>query len=180
MNRLARFWHSLSWISILAGSLVFCTLVFAAVLFRDRLIEWAIRFWNSLTWETIIIGLILFLVSLALSFGAIALVMVKVPPHYFSSKHDRDFLPNSPWLVRWGAVIAKNIAGVFLILLGIVLSLPGVPGQGVLTILLGVIFLDIPGKRPIEARIIKRPAVLSAINKLRAKYNKPPLELDED
>lgn len=141
--------------------------------------SWLTRFWESLTLESVAIGIVLFLLSLAVSFGAIGLVMVKVPPHYFSSSHDRDFLPNSPWLVRWGAVIAKNIAGVFLILLGIVLSLPGVPGQGVLTILLGVIFLDIPGKRPIEARIIKRPAVLSAINKLRAKYNKPPLELDD-
>ncbi len=141
--------------------------------------SWLTRFWESMTLGGVLIGVALFLVSLAISFGALALVMVKVPPHYFSSRHDRDFLPNSPWIVRWGAVIAKNIAGVFLILLGIVLSLPGVPGQGVLTILLGIIFLDIPGKRPIEARIIKRPAVLSAINKLRAKYNKPPLELDD-
>ena len=141
--------------------------------------SWLTRFWESLTLEGVLIGVTLFVLSFVVSFGAIALVMIKVPPHYFSSRHDRDFLPNSPWLVRWGAVIAKNIAGVFLILLGILLSLPGVPGQGILTILLGIIFLDIPGKRPIEARIIKRPAVLSAINKLRAKYNKPPLELDD-
>ena len=45
--------------------------------------------------------------------------MVKVPPHYFSSRHDRDFLPGSPWLVRWGATIAKNIAGVLLIQQGV-------------------------------------------------------------
>ena len=104
--------------------------------------------------------------------------MVKIPPAYFSSHYERDFMPDSPFLVRWGAVIVKNVFGVFLICLGILLSLPGVPGQGVLTILLGLIMVDIPGKRPIEARIIKRPAVLSAINNLRAKYNKPPLELD--
>ena len=72
----------------------------------------------------------------------------------------------------------KNILGFVLIAIGIVLSLPGVPGQGILTILLGLIMIDIPGKRPIEARIIKQPAVLAAVNKLRAKYDKPPLELD--
>lgn len=104
--------------------------------------------------------------------------MVKIPPNYFSSHYERDFLPDSPFLVRWGAVIVKNIFGVFLVLLGILLSLPGVPGQGVLTILLGLIMIDIPGKRPLEARIIKRPAVLAAINKLRAKYDKPSLILD--
>ncbi|MEO6655446.1 MAG: hypothetical protein ABIO36_05135 [Pyrinomonadaceae bacterium] len=142
------------------------------------MIERLTTMWQSLTWSSIGIGVGLFLLSLFISFAAIGIVMVKVPPHYFSLHHERDFLPNSPWLVRWGAVIGKNIAGVFLVLLGIILSLPGVPGQGILTILLGLIFLDIPGKRPLEARIIKRPAVLSAINKLRGKYNKPPLELD--
>lgn len=139
---------------------------------------WFTDSWESLTLSRVLIGVGLFVVSLAISFAAIGIVMVKVPPRYFSPHHERDFMPNSPWLVRWGAVIAKNIAGVFLVIIGIILSLPGVPGQGVLTILLGLIFLDIPGKRPIEARIIKRPAVLSAINKLRAKYDKPPLELD--
>ncbi len=140
---------------------------------------WLASFWESITLVNVLMGVGLFLGSLLISFAAIGVVMVKVPPHYFSSHHDRDFLPDSPWLVRWGAVIAKNVAGVFLILLGIVLSLPGVPGQGILTILLGLIFLDIPGKRPLEAKIIKRPAVLSAINNLRARYNKPPLELDD-
>lgn len=140
--------------------------------------EWIDDIWMSLTLGRVLLGVGLFLGSLLLSFAAIGIVMVKVPPHYFSSHHDRDFLPDSPWLIRWGAVIAKNIAGVLLIIIGIILSLPGVPGQGVLTILLGLIFLDIPGKRPLEARIIKRPAVLSAINRLRAKYDKPPLELD--
>ena len=140
--------------------------------------NWLSELWASLTVGQVLLGVGLFLTSLTLSFLAIGIVMVKIPPNYFSSHYERDFLPNSSWLVRWGAVILKNILGVFLILLGIVLSLPGIPGQGILTILLGLIMLDIPGKRPLEARIIKRPAVLSAINKLRAKYDKPPLVMD--
>jgi len=139
---------------------------------------WLADLWASMTWGNVLLGIVLFLVSLAVSFLSIGIVMVKVPPNYFSTHYKRDFLPGSSWVVRWGAVILKNILGVFLIILGIVLSLPGVPGQGILTILLGLIMLDIPGKRPLEARIIKRPSVLSAINRLRAKYAKPPLELD--
>jgi len=142
------------------------------------MIQWLSELWASITWGQILIGVGLFVGSLTLSFAAIAIVMVKVPKNYFSTHYKRDFLPGSSFIVRWGAVIAKNILGVFLILLGIVLSLPGVPGQGILTILLGLIMLDIPGKRPLEARIIKRPAVLSAINNLRAKYGKEPLEVD--
>jgi hypothetical protein len=80
--------------------------------------------------------------------------------------------------VRWGAIVLKNVLGIFLVLLGIVLSLPGVPGQGILTILLGLMMLDIPGMRPLEAHIIRRPAILAAINRLRTKYQRPPLQVD--
>jgi hypothetical protein len=38
--------------------------------------------------------------------------------------------------------------------------------------------LDIPGKRPLEAKIIQRPVILASINKLRARFKKPPLILD--
>ena len=140
--------------------------------------DWFSEFWASLTIGRVTLGVGLFLLSLAFSFGSIAFVMVKIPPDYFSPSHSRDFFPDSRRHVRWGAIIAKNVFGVFLVLLGIVLSLPGVPGQGFLTILLGLIMLDIPGKRPLEARIIKRPTVLSAVDNLRAKYDKPPLVLD--
>jgi hypothetical protein len=139
---------------------------------------WLKQFWESLTWQTVGFGVGLFLFSLIVSFAAIGIVMVKIPENYFSSHYERDFLPDSPFLVRWGAVILKNVLGVLLIIIGIILSLPGIPGQGLLTILLGLIMIDIPGKRPIEARIIKRPTILSAINNLRSRYNKPPLILD--
>ena len=86
------------------------------------------EFWESLTLAKVGIGLGLFVVSITLSFLAIGIVMVKIPPHYFSSHYQRDFLPNSSMWVRWGAVILKNLLGAFLILLGIVLSLPGIPG----------------------------------------------------
>jgi hypothetical protein len=140
--------------------------------------EWLSDIWASLTLGKILFGVGLFLLSLGFSFLCIAVVMVKIPENYFSTHYQQDFMPNSPWVVRWGALIAKNLFGAFLILLGIVLSLPGIPGQGFLTILLGLIMLDIPGKRPLEAKIIKRPAVLSAINNLRARYNKSPLVMD--
>ena len=140
--------------------------------------EWLSQFWEKLTWTQIGVGGGLFLSSLVVSFLAIALVMVKIPADYFSPNYSQKFMPNSTFLVRWGAVILKNLLGVFLIALGIVLSLPGVPGQGLLTILLGLIMLDIPGKRPLEARIIQRPTIQTAINGLRSRFNKPPLILD--
>ena len=140
--------------------------------------EWLSEYWQSLTWGTMLLGAGLFLLSFFLSFAAIGIVMVKIPANYFSSHYTQDFMPDSPWLVRWGVVILKNLFGFLLILLGIVLSLPGIPGQGILTILLGLIMLDVPYKRPLEAKIIERPNVLSAVNRLRKRYDKPPLIID--
>jgi hypothetical protein len=138
--------------------------------------SWLYEFWESLTLARVLIGIGLFVASVVVSALLVGVVLVKVPANYFSLSYQRSFLPNSSWLTRWGAVIAKNIAGVVLILAGIVMLIG--PGQGILTILIGLVLLDIPGKRPFEARLIKRPTVLAAVNNLRAKYDKPPLELD--
>jgi hypothetical protein len=134
--------------------------------------------WQGLTWEGFLLWLLTFGLTFVVSIALIVIVLVKLPKNYFSSHYQSDFLPNTPWYLRWSALILKNLLGVFLVALGIVLSIPGVPGQGFLTILLGLIMLDIPGKRPLEARIIGRPPVLAAANKIRGRFGKPPLEMD--
>ena len=142
------------------------------------MISWITEWWASLAWSDILLAVGLFVLSLAVSFIALTIVAVKIPRNYFSSHYQKDFMPDSTWIVRWGATIGKNALGVLLIVLGIVLSLPGIPGQGILTILIGLIMVDIPGKRPLECRIIKWPKVLSTINALRKKFDKKPLEVD--
>lgn len=124
----------------------------------------------------ILLGIVLFVVSLLGSALVVGVVIVKIPANYFSSHYRQDFLPNSSWFTRWGAVIAKNIIGLLLVIAGIIMLIG--PGQGILTILIGLILMDIPGKRPLEARIIKRPAVLALVNSLRTRYHKPPLVMD--
>ena len=76
-------------------------------------------------------------------------------------------------------IVAKNISGVVLVFAGILMSLPGVPGQGVLTILMGVMLLDFPGKRRLELKLVSRPKVLRTVNRIRARFDRPPLLLDE-
>jgi hypothetical protein len=106
----------------------------------------------------------------------VVVVAVRIPADYFSSAYSMNFRSDKPFWVRWGAIIFKNIIGVILVIVGIVMLF--VPGPGILAILLGIIMMDIPGKRPFESRLIKRPMILAAINNLRAKYSKPPLILD--
>ena len=138
--------------------------------------EWLAHFWETLTWGRIAFGSIAILLSAALSYAAIIFVMIKLPADYFSPHYSPASAKNQAFLVRWGAVVLKNFIGLLLILAGIAMIFG--PGPGLLTILLGLIMMDIPGKRPLEANIIKRPAVLSAVNNLRARYSKPPLITD--
>lgn len=140
--------------------------------------EWLYEFWASLTWVKILIGIVLMVLSFTVSIAIVSFVMVKIPENYFHSDYEHHFLSEKHIVLRWTGIVLKNIIGIFLILIGIVMTFPGVPGPGVLTILIGLIMIDIPGKRKAEALIIKRPTILTAVNNLRLRYKKPPLVLD--
>ncbi len=138
--------------------------------------EWLTRFWESLTWGRIAWGLLFSIITIIISYGIIVIGMVKIPADYFSSTYIKTLSADKHYSVRWATFIIKNVIGFLLIIAGIIMIFT--PGPGVPTILLGLIMMDIPGKRPLEARLINRPLVLSAVNDLRAKYNKPPLVID--
>ena len=129
-------------------------------------------------WKGVIIGIVLFLITFTGSLAVVSFIMVKIPPDYFKPDNPRTIMPNRHQAVRSLAILARNVLGAFLVLLGIVMSLPGVPGQGLLTILLGVMLLDFPGKRALEYKLVSKPRVRDAINKLRRKFDKPDLILE--
>lgn len=116
-------------------------------------------------------------ISAVLAIGSIALVafvVIQWPPDHF-----KPHLPGSRAEVRRHllAAIGKNIGGGLLILLGLVMALPGIPGQGLLTMIVGLTMIDFPGKQRLERRLIGRPHVLRAINRLRARFQRAPLEM---
>jgi hypothetical protein len=144
------------------------------------MIDWlteTIHGWG-LTWGQVLFGVLFSVVTFVASIAVVTVVLVKLPANYFHSSHAREFLVERHPVLRMLGIFAKNLLGLVLVGFGIVMSLPGVPGQGVLTILLGVMLLDFPGKRALEARIVSRPRVYSAVNSLRARFDKPPLMLD--
>ena len=65
-----------------------------------------------------------------------------------------------------------------LIVLGVVLSLPGVPGQGLLTMLLGLMLTSLPGKRRVELWILRHKPVAKTVNRLRERFHRAPLRLE--
>jgi hypothetical protein len=144
------------------------------------MIDWltrTIQGWG-LTWWQVLFGVGLSVVTFVGSILVVTYVLVRLPANYFHSSHAREFLTERHPVLRAVGIFAKNLLGLVLVAAGVVMSLPGVPGQGVLTILLGVMLLDFPGKRALEARIVGRPRVYRAINALRARFDKPPLLLD--
>jgi len=133
---------------------------------------------GSITLRSVLFAVLLFLVTFIVSLAIVSFILIKIPHNYFHRDHPREFLSDRSRFIRALAVVGKNLLGVLLVVLGIVMSVPGVPGQGVLTILRGIMLLDFPGKRDLEYKIVSRPPVLKAINRLRHKFGKPALVLD--
>ena len=123
-------------------------------------------------------GVLIFLVTFTVSIAITVVVLIKLPATYFKAEHGREFWVERHPVLRWGGLVGKNLLGAFLVLLGIVMLIG--PGQGVLTILLGVMLLDFPGKRGLELKLISRPKVLNTINRIRHRFDKPPLLLDRE
>lgn len=136
------------------------------------------QFVSSMTLRGVAIGVAIFLVTFFANLALVSFILVKIPSDYFKESNHSTFLKSQSPVVRVLAIIGKNLLGVVLVVLGILLSLPGVPGQGVLTILLGIMLLDFPGRRRFERWIVGWPKVFNGINKLRQRFDKPPLVLD--
>ncbi|MHC4161679.1 MAG: PGPGW domain-containing protein [Planctomycetota bacterium] len=80
-------------------------------------------------------------------------------------------------LLRGALWAGRNLLGAVLVVAGIAMLI--LPGQGILTILIGLIVLEFPGKRDLELRLVRRPRVRRAIDWLRAKGKRPPLVLPD-
>jgi hypothetical protein len=131
----------------------------------------------DLTWRNVGLGVLIVVVTFVVATGVVSFVVVKLPATYFHPDHDREVLKDKHPAIRWAGIICKNLAGVILIVLGVVMSLPGIPGPGLVTILFGVMLVDFPGKRRLEHKLVSQPRVLKAINDLRKRFGRQPIKL---
>jgi hypothetical protein len=116
----------------------------------------------------------IYLLTFTLSLLVFGVLVIALPERYFVESEGR-LLSKQPPVVRWLGIIVKNLAGLALVALGVLLSLPGMPGQGLLTIAVGIVLLDIPGKHGLVRRVVKRRGVLRNLNRLRSWFGRPPL-----
>jgi hypothetical protein len=109
---------------------------------------------------------------------AIPLILVRLPPDYFDTRVPRHWMKDHHPVLRVIGLVVKNAIGVVFLVAGFAMLF--LPGQGILTMLIGISLMDFPGKRRLEAKLIGQPAVLSAINAMRNKFNKLPLIIAPD
>ena len=131
--------------------------------------NWFVEHWVLLA----IFSVVSFIASIAGS----TMLLMSLPVDYFKTKKRIRRIKNPVFRICLSSL--KNLFGGMLIIIGILLSVPGVPGQGVLTILAGLIISDFPGKRRLERRLVRLPVVLSAANQIRSRFKRPPLVLDD-
>ncbi|HLZ36111.1 MAG TPA: PGPGW domain-containing protein [Nitrospira sp.] len=118
-----------------------------------------------------VLSLIFFIGSLI----AIPYILVRLPADYFDIRVPRPWMKDHHPILRLVGHVVKNAIGAIFLFAGFLMLF--LPGQGILTMLIGVSMLDFPGKRKVEARMIGQPTVLSVINGMRQKFGKPPLVL---
>jgi hypothetical protein len=104
------------------------------------------------------------------------LLVARIPADYFrrdrrsASRHHAQLS-----VLRVLGVLLKNLLGIVLLLAGVAMLV--LPGQGILTMLIGLMLMNFPGKHALEQRLVQQPSVLRAINWMRARAHQPALEV---
>ncbi len=117
-----------------------------------------------------VLSLLTFLGSLLL----IPWLVVRIPEDYFCAPRRRPSRLHDQHPLEYYAIrVGKNLLGITLMLAGLAMLV--LPGQGILTLLLGLMLTDFPGKYRLERWLISRPALYRAINWIRRRAHRPPL-----
>ncbi len=136
-------------------------------------LRWISDHQTALGW-LIATSILTFVVSLIL----VPVFVARIPSNYF--EHEKR--PQVPWATQHPAMraillVAKNVGGVLLVILGLVMLV--IPGQGIASIVVGITLLDFPGKFRLERWLISHSPVLRSINWLRQRAHKEPLVVPE-
>ena len=113
--------------------------------------------------------------SMLISILFCTFVITYLPADYFLPNRRASRISH-PFL-RGILVFLKNLFAFILVIIGILQLF--LPGQGILTMLIGIIISDVPGKRKLERKIIRLPVVLAAANGIRSWFKRPLFTVDE-
>ena len=116
-------------------------------------------------------SILIFIISIL----GISWFVAQIPEDYFlSSKRKPSKWQEQKPILRLAVLFGKNIIGVSLIIGGLLMLV--LPGQGLLTIVTGLLLINYPGKYKLEQKLVAIPSVFRALNWIRVKANKQPLK----
>lgn len=103
-------------------------------------------------------------------------ILMRLPEDHFLRAEDAPILPaRSP--IHLLLITLKNLLGIGIILAGGIMALPLVPGPGLILVVIGLSLTSFPGKQRLQLKLLRVPLALEAINWMRAKARRPPLQL---
>lgn len=129
-----------------------------------------------LAWGQTNQGLLLALgaASIAMFVGtlvAVPIVICRLPRDIYVRRRTPSVRPPG---VATALSLVRNVLGIAIVAAGVLMLV--LPGQGLLTIVIGIALLDFPGKQGLERRLIGHRRVIDAMNALRARFDRPPLD----
>ena len=113
------------------------------------------------------VEVIIGIVSITMFVGTLATIpwlVRRLPADYFVRPPPQHSLPKK---------IARNVLGFALIAAGIAMLV--LPGQGILTALIGLSIVDLPIKHRVIRWLLQRPKIQEGVQRLRSTAGKPPL-----
>ena len=134
--------------------------------------------WSSMNSDLLFLLGSLSIFILIISVFMMVLIISFLPEDYFKSENRNliSSVQNSRYpLLKLLVLITKNFFGVLLLLSGILMLV--LPGQGVLTIITGLVFMDYPGKYKFERKLLRQKGVINSINWIRSRLSKPSLKV---
>jgi len=134
--------------------------------------------WSSMNSDLLFLLGSLSIFILIISIFMMVLIISFLPEDYFKSENRNliSNVQNSRYpLLKLLALITKNFFGVLLLLSGILMLV--LPGQGILTIITGLVFIDYPGKYKFERKLLRQKGVINSINWIRSRLSKPSLKV---
>ena len=116
-------------------------------------------------------SIFIFLISIL----GISWFIAQIPEDYFlrSKRQPSKWREQKP-ILRFVVMFGKNLIGLSLIIGGLLMLV--LPGQGLLTIVTGLLLVNYPGKYKLEQKLSSMPSIFRALNWIRLKANKPPLQ----
>lgn len=134
--------------------------------------------WSSMNSDLLFLLGSLSIFILTISVFMMVLIISFLPEDYFKSENRNliSSVQNSRYpLLKLLVLITKNLFGVLLLLSGILMLV--LPGQGILTIITGLVFMDYPGKYKFERKLLRQKGVINSINWIRSRLSKPSLKV---